>query len=218
VDILESNKGKLIGLICVATAMIMGIMAFGAQDGDRVVYDRHGNVLILYGGDKTRTIVDIMPPTSGMTDAVKTISDSQNTYYGNSYVKTYFTSTVECDIWWSYPMWAEVAGSTTTAWYGTVPQYYSSEIRLDETWTFNGISVSVSYPSGVGFSGSSTTISWSGDDTSGTHWRMTHIFSGLRGESWVALTSVRQSSNGSHYFEDPNDWVSANATDGCSTA
>ncbi len=205
-------------LVCLAIAISFSLAAASGSGSDRVVYNRNGNMLLLYGGDKSRTIEDIIPSPIGLTRATKTISDSQTTYYGDRYVKTYFTSTVECDIWWSYPMWAEVSGSTTTAWYGTDPQYYSSEIKLSEQWIFGGYSITLSYPGGVGFSGSSKTISWSAHDTSGNYWRMSHVYSGIRGESSVLLTSVRQNSLGSHKFNTTNTWVSAYATDGCSTA
>ncbi len=204
----------VIGVLAVALASI----ACAASKEEQVVFNRDGNALILYGGDKSTTSNVRVQLPAGLRTATKTISDSQRTYYGNSYVVTQFASTVECDIWFSWPMWAEVAGSTTTAWIGTDPQFNSSRIDLSESWTFNGSSVSVSYPGGLGFSGSSKTIRWSEQDNSGNHWRMTHIYSGLRGESRVLLTSVRQSSNGSHYFDSDSTWVSAYATDGCSTA
>ena len=186
-----------------------------------LLYSYPGNTLISYGGDKVKVDIDgyRFPKVEGPRVeplAIKTISDTQRTYYGDAYVETSFYSTVRCDIWWSLPQWAEVEGSSETGWWGTEPQFYSDKIKLDESWRFNGISVYVSFP--PGFSGSGNTVTWSGEDDSGTSYRLVHIYSGIRGESWVALTSVRQNSNGSHFFESTHTWVSANATDGCSTA
>jgi len=211
------QKLAVVVVIGTLVAVLMSTACVATKE-EQVVYNRNGNALIFYGGDKTTTVeTQVLLPTE-LRSPTKTLSASRKTYYGNAYVKTQFTSAVECDIWFSYPLWAEVAGTTYTYWGGSDPQYYSSRIQLAESWTFNGVSVSVSYPPGVQFSGSSRTIEWYGEDTSGDHWMMTHIYSGLRGESWIALTSVRQGSYGSHYFETTSTWVSAYATDGCSTA
>jgi len=192
-----------------------------ARVEERIIYVLPGNALVAYGGDKTDTVLTPRGafPRAGDSSAAsrgtKYLSDSQTTDYGNSYVETWFSSTVRYDAW-TLPYWAEVEGESNTAWWGTEPQLYSDVIRLDEGWTFNGISVYVSYP--PGFSSSGNTVTWSGEDNSGTAWKLRHIYSGIRGQSWIGLTSVRQSSNGSHYFSSDHTWVSANATDGVSVA
>jgi len=212
-------KQRFMYLLVALTAVILVGGSVLANTDERIIYSFPGNTLIAYGGDKTETVLsgrDSFPKAGGefvAPFATKIISDCQCTYYGNGYVETCFESTVRCDVWGSLPVWAEVEGESETAWWGTEPQYYSDRIKLDESWRFNGISVYVSFP--PGFSGSGDTVTWSGSDDSGTSYRLRHIYSGIRGESWVSLTSVRQNSNGSHKLG--NTWVSANATDGCST-
>lgn len=208
-------------LVVLVVALVAAEGSVWAHVEERIIYVLPGNALIAYGGDKTDTVLTPSGafPRAGDSSAAsrgtKYLSDSQTTDYGNSYVETWFSSTVRYDAW-TLPYWAEVERESNTAWWGTEPQLYSDVIRLDEGWTFNGISVYVSYP--PGFSSTGNTVAWSGEDDSGTAWKLRHIYSGIRGQSWIGLSSVRQSSNGSHYFSSDYTWVSANATDGVSVA
>lgn len=94
-----------------------------------------------------------------------------------------------------------VNGTTQTNWTGTQPQINSDQIKLNESWTFHGISVEVSIPPGVGFSRSANTVSWSAHDTSGAQWRMRHDYIGVQGGSNFALTGSTKAGTGSHRFQ-----------------
>lgn len=205
--------------LCAALA-IMSLSGL-AQIEERVIYSFPGNTLIAIGGEKVRVKIDrdLFPkfspgPRPTFWVKQKTLYGFKSTPYGNGTVETWFESTVTYDAY-TLPVWAEVEGEARTMWTGTYPQFYSDRIRLESSWTFNGIGVYVSYP--PGFSSFGNTVTWSGEDNSSNAW-MLILYSGIRGESWVGLTSVRQSTNGSHYFESTHTWVSANATDGCSVA
>jgi len=209
-------------LIGLAVALISVQGSVWASVQERIIYSFPGNTLIAYSGTKSKVVIterNAFPQTGGpsvtLWGKTKYLYDSDSTPYGNGSVESWFNSTVLYDAW-TLPYWAEVEGESNTAWWGTEPQIDSSRIRLDESWSFNGWSVYLSYP--PGFSSSGHTVTWSGSDDSGSAYRLRHVYSGIRGESWIALTSVRQSSNGSHYFSSDHTWVSANATGGCSTA
>ena len=180
--------------ILFAVAAIMSSLGF-AKVEERVIYSFPGNTLIAFGGEKVRVEIDrdLFPkfspgPQPTFWVKQKTLYGFKSTPYGDGAVETWFNSTVTYDAY-TLPAWAEVEGEAHTMWTGFDPQYYSDRIRLESSWTFNGISVYVSYP--PGFSGFGNTVTWSGEDNSGTAWMLTHIYSGIRGESWFGLTSVR---------------------------
>ena len=206
------------GLLIASTLLVLiggQICAFAADA--RVVYSRDGNALILYGGPKDHGV-----PLSALRQSFRenvpdtdrawyvTISDYDSTSYGNGFVRTEFSSTVEYggDL---IKVWREVDGESRTFWGGTVPQYNSSQIQLDESWIFSGICVSVSFPGGVGFAGGGRTVTWSGRDSSGTNWSMGHIYSGIYAQSYVFMNNVTQTSMGSHYFQSSGMWVTTAA-------
>lgn len=93
------------------------------------------------------------------------------------------------------------SGTTQTLWSGTQPQFNSDQIKLNESWRFHGASITLNIPPGVGFSGSSETVSWSAHDSSGTQWRMSHDYSGVGARSNVALISMTKSGTASHRFQ-----------------
>jgi hypothetical protein len=94
-----------------------------------------------------------------------------------------------------------INGTTETNWTGTQPQWNSDQIKLNESWTFSGIFVTVSWPFGVGFSGSGNTVNWFAHDTSGNQWRMRHDYFGIEGRSSTALTGTTKAGTASHRFE-----------------
>lgn len=209
-------------LVALVVALVAAEGSVWANVQERVIYNSPGSVLIAYGGDKVDPRLLPMKsfpktPKALMVEPLRqitrTISDDNYQAYGDGYVDTYFNSTVYEGSGWK--VWAEVDGHSITSWSGTQPQYYSTKIRLDESWTFSGISVSVSTGGGIGFSTSGNTVYWSGEDDSGTSWSLSHYYSGIYGESRWALWSVRQSVNGSHFFESTHTYVSAMASDGC---
>jgi hypothetical protein len=175
-----------------------------------------GNAVFLIGGDKSTPHREPGQARASLAvvsawGAIKSLYATKSTFYGDDFVKTSFRDTVYVTI---PRQMIVVDGSSSTCWLGVDPQFNSSQIRLDEVWTFGGLLVTVSVPSGGGFSTSSKTASWSGGDTSGQHWEMDHIYSGIAAESLFPLTSVNHAANGSHYFETTNTWVSANAWKG----
>lgn len=215
------NRRLMYLLIGLAVALITVEGSVWASVQERVLYTSPGSTLIAYSGDKVKP--ELLPLRSltkapkaltvePLAETTRTLYDDDYQPYGNGEVDTYFESTVYEGSGWK--VWAEVDGHSMTSWSGTQPQYNSSKIRLDESWTFNGWSVSVS-TSGFGYSTSGNTVTWSGEDDSGTTWSLGHSYSGIYGESRWALWSVRQTSTGTHYFASTHEFVSTTATDGC---
>jgi hypothetical protein len=209
--------------VCVVLVIALSAVSALAVAKDKVLYDRDGNALVALGGAKGTA------PARSSSSAVSLTAVGGDYYfymhavkqiaYGDSYVRTEFWT----DIWTGLAsvteQWVDVSGDTTTSWLGTWPQYYSTKIRLDESWKFGGVSVSVTTAPGLGFSVSSTTVTWSGD-CAGDYWALTHTYSGVSAQGFL-VSSVRQNSNGSHFFRvgrsGSPEWVSANATKGIST-
>jgi|GEM_PF-1280059 len=208
---------------CVALLVVAVLVSFTAaakKPAANVLFDRNGNALVAYGGSKDRipTFAASTSAPATLTFSTESISSGsftlrkwKSTSFGDGSVRTEFVSTVDWGVeFWI--VWREVEGQSMTYWVGGLPQEYSDKIELDEYWKFGGVSVSVSYPSGVGASGSSNTIRWDGDDGgTGTHWYLAHIYSGYYAQSYIAMTYVKQSSDGSHRFDAV--WVSACAVD-----
>jgi hypothetical protein len=189
----------LLAALLVTVIAVNGSALANVQE--RVIYISPGSALIAYGGDKVNP--KLLPIKSfpkspkalmvePLTQVTRTLFDRQFTAYGDGDVVTSLDSIVnEGSGWWK--AWAEVEGRSETDWTGTQPQYYSTKIRLDESWRFHGVNVSVSYPPGIGYSSSWDTVSWSGGDDSGTSWALSHTYSGIYGESsgpFAALWSV----------------------------
>lgn len=66
-----------------------------------------------------------------------------------------------------------VAGTSRAAWTGSVP-FNANKVKLVDEWHVDGLSITLGYPSGVGFSGSGTTISWT--TTASNTWWNNHSF------------------------------------------
>jgi hypothetical protein len=213
-------KRRTVSILVVAILALAVVSAAASKPDVSIIYDRQGNALIAYGGDKGDIPTFSATSFCSTAELVSTkslfggsfsLSKWRSTSYGNGSVRTEFISTVEWGTEWTY-VWREVSGQSMTYWTGSTPQEFSDVIELDEYWKFGGLSVSVSYPGGVGASGSGSTIYWSGDDGgTGTHWYLAHIYSGYYGQSYISMTYVKQSSDGSHRFDCV--WVSACATD-----
>jgi hypothetical protein len=207
--------------VATCACVLVAVLAAGvlAATVKKVINYGNGNAVFLVGGEKPTHSLGLAEPLTGPRTSAqlgspyktKTLATSKLTPYGDRYVVTSFCSTLYIGITCA---WAEVSGTSQTAWYGYVPQFYSSRIRLDEVWTFGGIGVSVSVPPGAGFSSSSRTATWSGDDSSGQTWMLGHKYSGIAASAFPFLTSINQASNGSHYFDSDHWWASANAKKG----
>jgi hypothetical protein len=213
-------KRLIVGIV-LALVVVSGCVAVGLakDDAGRVVYNRNGNALILFGGPKENSpslssfqSLSTRTASAAAMFPVHSMSDYDAQSYGNGFVRTEFDTHVIYGTDYLVTVWREVDGESETFWAGTSPQYNSSKIKLAESWKFGGIAITVSLPGGVGFSGVGSTIKWSGSDNSGNHWRMGHIYSGLYAQSHVCMLNVRQSSEGSHYFSTVGEWVSTMAT------
>jgi hypothetical protein len=206
--------------VVVLLSALFAASAVQAATTVKTIHYGPGNEVRLYGGDKPLSIsqpgfamaAQSVSLASGW-GAIKSLSATKSTYYGDSRVQTSFGDTIYVSVPRQY---IEVEGSTTTMWLGWNPQYNSSKISLGEVWSFGGIFVTVS-ASGPGFSTASSSVSWSGDDTSGDNYGMGHVYSGISGQSLFPLTSVNHAANGSHYFDTTHMWVSANARKGISS-
>ncbi len=221
---------KKSGMLVPLFLAVLALVAVGALGTPtvRVIYNHLGNALLVYGGDKQEGGSTQFSPESIAMDSgssgilpfrMKHLSASKSKPYGDSYVYTAFDSTLLLWAQFDPIRWVEVYGESETSWLGFVPQYYSSQITFAESWTFNGWAVSLSFPSGVGLSGSGKTVNWSASDASGAAWSMRHQYDGLRAESYLTLSSVRQSSAGSHMFirGGIREWVTTYASAGIGT-
>jgi len=217
------KSGMFVPLLLAVVALV-AVGALGTPTV-RIIYNHLGNALIVYGGDKqggegiqfSTGSVSMDSGSSGIfSPRVKYLSASRSAPYGDAYVYTAFNSTLL--LWTEFDpiRWVEVYGESETSWLGVEPQFYSSQITFAESWTFNGWAVTLSFPSGVGLSGSGKTVNWSASDASGEAWSMRHQYEGLRAESYLTLSSVRQSSAGSHMFiiGGTRKWVTAYASAG----
>jgi hypothetical protein len=213
-------RGRTTSIILMVVLALVACSAAATKSDISVIYDRDGNALIAYGGAK-----DTLPSLSAASspafarDILKSVTVAgsfqlrkwKETKYGDGGVRTEFITDVVFG-WDGWKVFYEAEGSSMTYWTGDIPQSNSDVIELAESWTFGGAGISVSFPGGVGVSGSGSTITWSGNDGgTGTHWYLVHIYSGYRAESWFWLTSLRQTSTGSHLLDCA--WVSSTATD-----
>jgi len=201
------RKFKTVGPVLVMVTVIALVAVGGVAAQKEIIYDHPGNTLIAYGGDKIPGTPDLGILAWG------DLQDTDINPYGDGDVKTHFQASVEE----SYDGGAkqlEVAdGYTLTRWGGSDPQLYSDEIELDESWTFHGTNIIISFP--PGYSGMENTVTWSGEVTSGSHYALEHDYSGIAATADNDLNGVTQASNGSHLFQGTgyNRWVSANAHD-----
>ncbi len=218
-------------VLCVAllAAAVAAVPALGART-EKVIYDDgRGNALIAHGGTKEGSVgltrgpihrEPREPSPAGRASLTATPEEVliryhawKNTPYGDAGVTAEFWT----DLWTGVYMeqWASAEGSSYTGWWGTAPQYYSDVIELCVTWKFSGIGVDVSIPAGVGFSLMGTTAKWSGDYNRGDAWDLWHVFSGVEARSWFYISSMRQTTSGSHRLA--NVWVTSTASQGRST-
>jgi hypothetical protein len=222
-------------IICgiLLAAAIVVVPALSART-EKVIYDDgKGNALIAHGGTKEvggggptrasshRQAHDLS--SAGQVSLAVTPEEHlipfhkwKETPYGDSAVTAEFWT----DVWagGTLELWAYAEGNTYTGWWGTVPQYYCDKIELGESWKFSGLSVTVSVPAAVGFSASGSTARWSGGYDGNDAYDLWHIYSGVEAQSWIWISSMRQSSSGSHFFSHGVSggptWVTATATQG----
>ena len=201
-------------------AIVLASVGISAKQSDTwVIYDCNGNALIAYGGAKDQ-LPAFSVSSSYQLDRTATrapvgtylLSAWKSAPFGNDLVTVSFFTDVEYGVEGFFPSrdYRELEGDTHTYWGGTYPQYYSDRIKLSETWRFGGISVLVSFPPGIGASGSGSTIYWS-DYITGPYWAMWHHYYGFRAETIWFITYTRQTSTGSHLFG--NEWVTVSGTD-----
>ncbi|MBN1859271.1 hypothetical protein JW848_08715 [Candidatus Bipolaricaulota bacterium] len=209
-------RKKLTSAVPVALLLTLsGTIGVANGSNLHVLFDCNGNVLITYGGPKGE-LPSILAATSRHLHPSALESEIvlgsfdlarwKETPYGNGEVRTEFDTDVDYG-YTGIKVYYEVEGISLTYWSGDIPQYFCDEIELAESWSFGGASVSVSFPPRVGVSGSSSTIAWQGHDTSGSAWYLGHVYSGYRAESYLWISSVTQTSDGSHKLG--SVWVSA---------
>jgi hypothetical protein len=182
----------------------------------QVVYDRNGEALVLYGGEKTSPLPEYglhsrarishrtgqgSHPESLDYYASVNLSDIDQRPFGDGSVFTSFHSTAEYyDAWFGDEDWISIDGQTSTAWLGTDPQWNSDEIKLAETWTFEFEWLDfLQIPPGIDWSESSNSIEFEETDTSGDWWSMMHDYTGLFGMGRNPAR-VQQRSSGTHKF------------------
>ncbi|KKG79468.1 hypothetical protein [Methanosarcina mazei] len=104
-----------------------------------------------------------------------------------SYIKgdTYFHGTMETGL--TIPVTFTGDGYTKGRWYGTGNP---NKIKLGSDVKITGVSVSISYPSGAGFSLSGDTVTYSGEwnNVAGAQ----HYYDNLKATSWVSITDQDQ--------------------------
>lgn len=209
------KKSGMFVLLLLAVVALVAVGALGTPTV-RIIYSDKGNTLSVLSGDKSGVELPTaggFPRASGhmaLVFGTKHVSGIKITPYGDKFVSTSFDSFVEIGY-----RWAGVYGTSQTLWLGTQPQWNSSAIKLTDSWTFTGFSVSISYPPSVGLSSSGNTVTWNGDDWSGEVWGLQDTYSGIEAEG--LLTGFRQVSLGAHFFKGPSisNWVTACARGSC---
>ena len=195
----------------IALLLLIGISSISiAKTKDmRVVYDRNGEALVLYGGGKESPMPEYTLRSSARTSPPRLLkyygsvdlSDIDQKSFGNSSVFTTFDSTAEYyDAWFGDEDWIEIDGETSTAWLGTEPQWNSTEIQLEELWTFTFDWLDyLQFPPGASWRETSSSIEYEHTDTSGNYWAMMHSYSSLFGMGRNPKR-VFQYSSGTHKF------------------
>jgi len=128
--------------------------------------------------------------------------------YGDSHVYAEYNSDLDMDLPAGLATRVKVSsGTSRTAWLGSSPQFKSTEVKLEDEWTWHAIGgVSIS-TGGGGISVSGHSAYWSGGARN--TWYLNHRYGGMTGKG--ALIKFSESSTGSHYFESTYMWVSATA-------
>jgi len=88
-------------------------------------------------------------------------------------------------------------GTSYADWLGSTP-FNARSITLTDKISTGGFAVSVSVPSGVGFSVSGSTVSLT--STVSNNWEINHSYSGIRFKSYILLTGPSQSDLASFTF------------------
>jgi len=88
-------------------------------------------------------------------------------------------------------------GKSYADWLGFTP-FNARSITLTDKISTTGVAVSVSVPSGVGFSVSGSTVSLT--STVSNNWEINHSYSGIRFKSYILLTGPSQSDLASFTF------------------
>jgi len=89
-------------------------------------------------------------------------------------IKNSFSSSVSYP---KYETWARYSGSSSSYWLGINPVNATSVTHRDHWWV-SGLSISVTYPPGVGIEGSGSSAVWEGKVNG--NWRIDHYFSGIQ--------------------------------------
>lgn len=108
-----------------------------------------------------------------------------------------FSSTAAFTCGGCWTVYDTLNGHTRTAWLGCCP-WNADTMYLADTWKQDGISVSVSFPAGAGFSGSGDTANWNG--SVGNNWQIDHYYNGLQFYSGWALGCVHETASGTSQF------------------
>lgn len=225
---------KVIILIVIACSLsvlslpIQGVAAKGPPEKENIVpetvYLSEHSSVYCYGGlvrDKEAAITAIenyLSANLAPTEEVQTrggsyryrLDDYGWTYYGDGLVWSSFLTIVDLNLpaGWATRVTVD-HGSSLTFWDGYIPQYFPDMMALQDSWTWTGVGISFSFPPGIGFSLSGTTVTW-GPLTAEGNWYMRHYFSGLEGSGF--LIKFSEASQGSHLFLG-TDWVSAHSSD-----
>jgi len=113
----------------------------------------------------------------------------------SSSIYSYVDDTIEWNRWH-----ADLSGTHAIAWLGIEP-WYADEVRMSAQWKFWGLSISFSLPASVGFSVSSSTVTWS--DELGDEWQMSCEFHDLDVNA-MSLVAMKDTNSGSFRFG--SDW------------
>ncbi len=140
-------------------------------------------------------------PISIASVVYKYYSASGTQPWNGSYVRTYYNNRAAYNDWDRGYVSVTVNGDTVTVWSGLNP-YYSDAIDLAERWSFSGLSVTVSFPPGISWSGGGSTVSFDSGwvNTAGWAYRLENIFSGVYAKSLLDIWRVDDSATRSHRF------------------
>ena len=105
------------------------------------------------------------------------------------------------------------SNSATFIWWGDEPSYNWQSYAPAFNWTQTGIDISVSVPPGIGFSGGSDDVTWSGGQGGSGRWSGTISYQQKVGFSAVVADTAKFESTAAIWLGGNSYGVSANSSD-----
>lgn len=162
------------------------------------IYNNHGNALYIANhAPKPHPFLPVQA-----TNGINNNPLNKDPYIGNSYGSTINTVNesdnieFETDVTTTASWWNAYFNGWSQLWCTGSPDPQS--MTLTDTYWTSGVGISVSYPTGVGVSGSGGTAVWSATNNSGTLNEMNHNFKNIKFSG--SIVQVGQNESGTFQF------------------